>query len=522
LLSPELEYGILDLLQDCKKDWCLFAKEVLGADLDPEQQAILKAVQQHKKISVKSGTARGKDFVAAVAALCFLYLTAGFDEAGNLIDNTKVILTAPTDRQVKKIMMPEIARLHKRMVTNGFAFLAGKLNVYEIKTDYEEWFLVGFKADENKTEAWSGQHAANILFVVTEASGIGETIYNAIEGNLQGNSRLLIVFNDNTGTGYAAASQKKAGWQKFRLDSLTAPNVLQKKIIIPGQVDWEWVNERVRDWCQLINPKDFKEDEGDFWWENNTGKFCYRPNDLFRVKVRGMAPKVSADVLIPESWIEAAQERYLEFKKKGGIVKNPLRLGVDVAGMGRDSSVFCPRYGWLVNPMEKIQSAGNADHMRVAGTVIAKVKKVGIGLIDTIGEGAGVYSACIEKGANVYSVKASHKAEWRGRELKDATGEHTFFNMRAYLHWAVRDWLDPAKESKAMLPPDDEFLEEATEIKWFFTSKGQIQIEAKEGKDGLVARLGRSPDKWDSLTNTFHPVPDGVRHGSNKKIIAQL
>ena len=49
--------------------------------------------------------------------------------------------------------------------------------------------------DENNTEAWSGFHAVNTMFVVTEASGLSEAVFNAIEGNLQGNSRLLLVFN---------------------------------------------------------------------------------------------------------------------------------------------------------------------------------------------------------------------------------------------------------------------------------------------------------------------------------------
>jgi hypothetical protein len=141
MIADDLKYGISELLEDCTKDWCLFASEVLGADLDEEQKAILRSVQINPKTSVKSGTARGKDFVSAVAAMCFLYLTPGFDEKGNLVENTKVALTAPTDRQVKNIMMPEISRLYSKMVQNGFGFLAGKLNAYDIKTDYKECFI---------------------------------------------------------------------------------------------------------------------------------------------------------------------------------------------------------------------------------------------------------------------------------------------------------------------------------------------------------------------------------------------
>ena len=79
-----------------RNDWCLFAKEVLKARLDEEQKAILRSVQNNKMTTVASGTARGKDFIAAVAALCFLYLTPSFGKDGSLEKNTKIALTAPT------------------------------------------------------------------------------------------------------------------------------------------------------------------------------------------------------------------------------------------------------------------------------------------------------------------------------------------------------------------------------------------------------------------------------------------
>lgn len=82
-------------------------------------------------------------------------------------------------------MTPEVRRL-VRSARAKFPFCCpGRLVSDDIRTNYEEWFLTGFKADNNATEVWSGFHAANVMFVVTEASGISETIYNAIEGNLQ-------------------------------------------------------------------------------------------------------------------------------------------------------------------------------------------------------------------------------------------------------------------------------------------------------------------------------------------------
>jgi hypothetical protein len=224
-----------------QSDWLAFAKDILHASLDSDQQAILKSVQTSRLTSVVSGTARGKDFVAAVAAMCFLYLKPRWNEKGELVENVKIAMTAPTERQIQDICFPEIARLYSKASS-----LPGRLSGMGIRfPEFREWFLTGFKSDENSTESWSGFHAVHTMFVVTEASGMPEAIFNAIMGNLQGDSRLLIVFNPNNSTGYAAASQKSPKWSKFRLDSLNAPNVLQKNEVVPGQVNWEWVNDRV-------------------------------------------------------------------------------------------------------------------------------------------------------------------------------------------------------------------------------------------------------------------------------------
>lgn len=474
-----------------QKDWNLFAKEVLGANLDKEQQAILSSVQHNKMTAVASGTARGKDYVAACAAMCFMYLTPRFDKDGNLFKNTKIAMTAPTGRQVKDIMIPEVARLFRKA-----KFLPGRLLSNGIRTNYDEWYLTGFKSSEDNTEAWSGFHAVNTMFIVTEASGIAESTFNAIEGNLQGNSRLLIVFNPNVTTGYAAKAMKSARFHRFRLNSLNAENVVSKKNVIPGQVDYEWVKDKVETWASLIRPSEFDKGQGDFIWE---GKM-YRPNDLFRVKVLGLFPKAAEDILIPYEWIELANQRWQQLHDDGFISKKHVRLGVDVAGMGRDSSVLVPRYGSWIPEIKAHQSGGQADHMKVVGMTVPYLQdKKAKAFIDTIGEGAGVYSRLVElEHNNAYSCKFSEGV----KGMHDVTGQYSFANMRAYLFWAVRDWLNPKNGFDPALPPDDGLAEEATEIHWSFQSNGNIIIEPKEE---IKKRLKRSPDKFDALANTFYP-----------------
>ncbi len=477
-----------------RNDWNRFAYDVLKARLDNEQQEILSAVQYNPLVAVASGTSRGKDYVAACAAMCFLYLTPRFDRNGNLVKNTKVAMTAPTGRQVYNIMSPEIRRLFRNA-----QILPGRTVACDIRTEYEEWFLTGFKAGDDATEAWSGFHATNTMFVVTEASGISEITFNAIEGNLQGNSRLLIVFNPNITTGYAARAMVSERFKKFRLNSLNAENVIKKEVVISGQVDYQWVKDKVETWCNPIDEESFSEVEGDFKWEGN----LYRPNDLFRVKVLGMFPKVSEDVLIPYEWIEAANKRWLDLQesKYTPMPDAEVRMGIDVAGMGRDSSVFCKRYDNYVSDLDSYQSGGKADHMHIAGKAASEMQRNRHvkAFIDTIGEGAGVYSRLQELGLkNAYSCKFSEGA----KGLTDITGQYRFANMRAYLFWAIRDWLNPKNNCNAALPPCEKLMEEATSIRWFFQSNGSIMIEPKEK---IKQRIKRSPDFFDALANTFYP-----------------
>lgn len=478
-----------------RADWCLFCREVLKVSLDAEQEAILRSIQHAPMVAVSSGTSRGKDFVAACAALCFLYLTPRFDREGNLVKNTKVALTAPTGRQISNIMVPEFSRLFRNA-----KILPGRLVANDIRTAHDEWFLTGFKAGDKATEAWSGFHAVNTMFVVTEASGLPDETFAAIEGNLQGNSRLLLVFNPNITTGYAARAMSSPRFKKFRLNSLNAENVVRRKQVIPGQVNYEWVKDKVDTWCTPLRESDFNEGDGDFRFEGG----LYRPNDLFRVKVLGMFPKTDTDVLIPFEWITRANERWREMDE-GEVrrlqTRNAVRIGLDVAGMGRDSSAFCVRYGSLVDRFILHQSAGKADHMHVAGMAAQLVGRdpKAMLFIDTIGEGAGVFSRLREQGfKNAHSCKFSEGA----KGLLDETGVYSFANMRAYLFWAIRDWLDPKNGMDAALPENDTLCEELTNIKWRFTSSGSIMIEPK---DDIKARIGRSPDLADCLANTFYP-----------------
>jgi len=483
----------LELISSYRKDWNKYTLDVLNVRLDNKQQEVLYTIQTNKRTAIRSGHKRGKDYTAATASLCFFYLTPP----------CKVIQTAPSGRQVEAIMMAEIAKIH----ANANVPLGGRVLTNMIKFDnqkYADWYLLGFKADHYQPEAWTGYNSPNNMIVMTEASGIDDAIFDAIEGM---DAKIVIVYNPRYTIGRAYESSKSKYWKSMKLSSLDSPNVVAKKELIPGQVTYDWVKERIERWCEEITKEEMDISFNDFEYEGKR----YRPNDDFRIKALGEFPLESEDILIPMTWIEAAVERWKAYK--GKFPDGIKRIGTDVAGEGRDKTVHITR---IKDVVTEVKEYSKQDHMVTAGQIKNMLSPKDLSFIDTIGEGAGVYSRLKElKVPGIHSAKVSHSAKF----LRDLTGERSFYQMRDYLGWAARDWLNPQYNSKAAIPPIPDLIEELNSIKYSYQSNGDIKIESK---DDIKTRLGRSPDYYDAFVLNFYSAKRKKTKSNKPKSKASL
>lgn len=506
------------------EDWNLFAEEALSVRLDDEMKEILYAIQHNRRVSVCSCTSRGKDFLASVASICAFYLTPYLSEDGTF-RAAKVINTGPTDRQVKFIMMKEVKARYNgsvlpilankgyptgRLTSDGIRmdvpeYLKGKPEA----ADYENWFMLAFKGDDHNTEAWTGFHSDNIFIAVTEASRMSKNVTEGIYGCLQGlSSKLLLVWNPNNCSGEAYSSQTSPQYKFFRLSAMTAPNVVnglkahkgeitQKEYEsnrIPGQVDFEWVDEMVnkRGWTLQIPKKEVDPSKHDFEW---LGKY-YRPQEVFKIKVLAVPPDNPEGKLIPLNWIEAAMERWEEYVKENGESSTGGRIAVDVAGEGVDTSVLARRDNNFITLRTLGVKEPDLAPIEIAEQILKE--QFDSCLVDSIGEGRGAYAVAKKKNDKVYQFKSSYS----GKGITDETGTMKFKNARAYSFWALRDALNPIFEPDLMLPPDDELKAELAEIEYIIDDKGICKIEPKED---LKKRLGASPDKADTVSMLFAP-----------------
>lgn len=136
---------IANLILLYQKNPKLYFSDVLGINQTWDMQDLLmdacpRAIQEHKQIYVASGHSIGKDYICSGLALWFL----------DCYIPSKVILTAPTDRQVKKIMWGEcLEKWNKKLVKfQGKAFVTPYIEITE-----ENHFLIGFTTKETGASA---------------------------------------------------------------------------------------------------------------------------------------------------------------------------------------------------------------------------------------------------------------------------------------------------------------------------------------------------------------------------------
>jgi len=202
--------------------------------------------------------------------------------------------------------------------------------------------------------------------------------------------------------------------------------------------------------------------------------------------------------IIPSEWVRLAQERWTE----GGHGGAPMSaLGVDVARGGRDKTAITPRHGAWFGHAWTYPGKATPDGPAVAALVLEHAGKGAVVNVDVIGVGGSVYDFLKDRDGLVV-VPVNGAAAAKGR---DKSGMLGFVNARAEAWWRLREALDPSSGQDLALPPDPELRADLCAPTWKITARG-ILVEAKED---IIARIGRSPDKGDSLVYA-HMIQAGI------------
>jgi len=478
----------LELVRRYRSDPVAWVRDVLGFELTGIQQDVIRAVATERTVAVKSCHAIGKSFMSACAALWFLYNHRP----------SKVITTAPTQRQVVGILWSEVGRLHAKARLP----LPGKPNTQQL-TIAPDWFAWGFTAPDYDQDRFQGFHSENLLVIVDEAAGVTSQIFAGIEALTTGSrSKLLLIGNPTVEASDFGKAFKSDAVRKFTISAFDTPNLKQFGITMDNIKANNW-KEKITGplpWPTLVSAE-WVRDRFEKWGEHSP---------MFESRVLARFPRQADDVLVPLSWAEQAQARWDMAQARGW--SGPYVMGLDVARLGPDSTVAalaCPQGIRALIRLRKGTTTETAGLVLETLRTAPGVREV---RVDADGLGAGVFDTLHEQlGDKVIEMRGGMSARDKDR----------FVNRRSEWLWNLRERLDPDKPDALALPFDDRLTAQLTSIRWAVNRKGLIQVEPK---DEMKKRLGESPDELDSIayaladggTQTTVAVDPTIGYGGNQ------
>ncbi len=426
-----------------------FFREALGCELWGRQLDIVISVRDTRKTVTRSSNAVGKTFTAAQLALWFL---VAFPPA-------VVVNTAPTSRQVRNQFWREFRKAH----AGARMKLGGKL----LKTQFdiaEDWFAIGFTSPQGEggMEKFQGWHGKHLLFIIDEGSGVGTTVWQAIEGSMSGGEivRMAAFGNPTQNTGEFHDAFSDPSFSKFHISAFDSPNVKEGRTVIPGLATLAWVEDMRRKYGE--------------------------DSPVYQVRVKGDFPSDDGSTFIPLSLVESAicadREQFGDEEV----------IGLDVARFGANKTVFVHRKG---NRAKVLKKLSGADTMQTAGAAKQFLRDFPNASlrIDTVGVGGGVFDRLREQPDVAGRVEGVNVGT-------PAIDKEAYFNLRSEGWGLVKSWL-----RDGVLDDDDDWNQLAAP-KYRLTSKGQYQIESK---DDMVKRGVQSPDVADALILTLVSPTDG-------------
>ncbi len=405
------------------------------------QKNVLQSIIDNERVSVRSGHGVGK--TAMLSWLILQWLITRYP--------SKVACTAPTAHQLEDVLWGEVAKWYRRMPDGLKNLLRLSRDRVEVLTAPQESFAVARTARKEQPEAFQGFHSENMLFIIDEASGVEDIIFEVGEGSMSTpGAKTLMTGNPTRTSGYF-------------YDSFHSSRKL-------------WSTHKVACTDSKMVTKRYVEEMKDKYGSTS---------NIFRVRVLGEFPSGDEDAVIPLAIIEDAVTRQVD-QVDGNMV-----WGLDVARFGSDRSSLAKR---MENTLtEPIRFWRGKDLMQLCGIVVDEFNKMKGNeipqeiLIDSIGVGAGVVDRLMELGLPA-----------RGINVAETPSVQTRFNrLRDELWWKTREWFE---ERNTHIPDQDELIAELAMPRYNYTSAGKLKVESKAEmrKAGM-----QSPDLADALCLTF-------------------
>ncbi|MFA4971822.1 MAG: hypothetical protein WC683_04365 [bacterium] len=466
-----------EVLRLAEDDPIGFVSEWLDIKTWSGMRLVIDTVWHNQRTSVRACHGISKTITAAAIAVTFL----------NVYRPSIVITSAPTGRQVKELLWKEIRTIYQK-----HPYLSGLCQTLDVRVA-PDWYMIGFATDF--AQNIEGFHAPHILWVLDEAKGLPEWLYNAVEGSLTGGMAKVLEISTTDGADQQCPFRKhhtteRAKWKCIRLSAIDSPFVHPdeypdlKQYRNPLLIKEYGKPAHEAEWSLDLSSEIQVATQA--WIDDRRDSWEQTRRDLWLTKVLGEFSEAGESNVIPIAWIESAINAPVP---EGGTEE----WGLDVARFGVDMSVLTPRRGARVS---KQITWGKKDTMETVGLTLANTKGRGIVKVDVIGIGAGVFDRLAEQGYAVIGINSSEKA----------MQSKLYINCRTEMWFHARDMFEQQYKHGGVLsiPDDPELIEELSGIRFRIRSDGLHRVEEK---DDFKKRLGRSPDKGDSCVYALADYP---------------
>ena len=334
-MSGNVEQKNMELIKDflfnrCANEPTLFPRKICGVNFTDYQEDIFADVWSYDKVAVKSCNGSGKSHVSGNLALTFCYT----------IKKSIIITTAPTARQVEKLIWKEIRSSHRQagLILAEYGIkdgLWGDLmpKAPELRLLGDEWCILGVAT--NDPDKLVGFHSDNILIIIDEAAGVHPDIFSTIEDGILASgrrARMLMIGNPTNSEGYFYDTFKNPiGTKTHTISCFITPNFKKFGLTFEDfeKDDDMWLikigltEKDAKIYHDLKHPKYLEVKEN---LENLLPcSYLIKPQKvynmlmkygkdsrIFRARALGEFPLEGTDSLIPMSWIEKSNELYLD------------------------------------------------------------------------------------------------------------------------------------------------------------------------------------------------------------------
>lgn len=410
--------------------------------LEKWQTEFLQEFHTSPRHSIRSGHGCGKTMM--IASLAIWFALCHYD--------AKCVITGASQDQLRDNVWPELRKWAQRLPEP----LRQQVQIDEerlyVKAQPEMSFVVRRTASKSNPEAMQGIHAKHVLYLVDEASGIPDIVFEVAQGSLSTEGAMAVLFSNPTRTsGFFADTHKKL------------------------RDTWK---------CRRVSSEDVPRARGHI--EDIISAYG-KDSNRYRVRVEGNFPTKDDDTVIPLEIIEPARGRKVTPHAVWPV------WALDVSRFGDDRTVLTKRQGNVI--LEPPTIWRNLSTTQIAGRILDEYRRTVNDMkpeeicIDVIGYGAGVVDNLEERGSplrgKVNGVNVAESASISGK----------YHRLRDELWWKGRQWFE-ARDCAIPEKGCEDLISELATPTYDFTATGMIVVCSKSE---MKKDLGFSPDIADSF-----------------------